>query len=108
MPGGAGRFQVADLQLVLSQQATTVYSRASVTLGRSRSACCIEEARGYQLDGQSEAALAALGKAHEAAPETMRYNGYARRILLEEAESKSPSQRRRASELAVKVGMLAA
>lgn len=68
----------------------------------------IEEARGYQLDGQSEAALAALGKAHEAAPETMRYNGYARRILLEEAESKSPSQRRRASELAVKVGMLAA
>ncbi|MET7714368.1 helix-turn-helix transcriptional regulator [Streptomyces sp. NPDC005407] len=68
----------------------------------------IEEARGYQLDRQPEAALAALDKAYGAAPETMRYNGYARRILLEEAESKSPSQRRRASELAVKVGMLAA
>ncbi|MET7619944.1 helix-turn-helix transcriptional regulator [Streptomyces sp. NPDC005408] len=68
----------------------------------------IEEARGYQLDGQPEVALAALDKAYEAAPETMRYNGYARRILLEEAESKNPSQRRRASELAVKVGMLAA
>lgn len=68
----------------------------------------IEEARGYQLDGQPEAALAALDKAHESAPETIRYNGYARRILLEEAESKSPSQRRRASELAVRLGMLAA
>ncbi|MFI2349370.1 helix-turn-helix domain-containing protein [Streptomyces sp. NPDC019443] len=68
----------------------------------------IEEARGYQLDRQPEAALAALDKAYGAAPETMRYNGYARRILLEETESKSPSQRRRASELAVKVGMLAA
>ncbi|MFE0378696.1 helix-turn-helix domain-containing protein [Streptomyces inhibens] len=68
----------------------------------------IEEARGYQLDGQAEAALAALDKAYEAAPETIRYNGYARRIVLEEAESKSPAQRRRASELAVKIGVLAA
>ncbi|MGW2408298.1 helix-turn-helix domain-containing protein [Streptomyces sp. NPDC001739] len=68
----------------------------------------IEEARGYQLDGQAEAALAALCKAYEAAPETVRYNGYARRIVLEETESKSPSQRRRASELAVKLGVLAA
>ncbi|WP_406425148.1 helix-turn-helix domain-containing protein [Streptomyces sp. NBC_00873] len=68
----------------------------------------IEEARGYQLDGQPEAALAALGKAYESAPETIRYNGYARRIVLEEAESKSPAQRRRAGELAVKLGVLAA
>lgn len=68
----------------------------------------IEEARGYQLDGQTEAALAALDKAYEAAPETIRYNGYARRIVLEEAESKNPAQRRRASELAVKIGVLAA
>ncbi|MFE0178460.1 helix-turn-helix domain-containing protein [Streptomyces sp. NPDC059002] len=68
----------------------------------------IEEARGYQLDGQTEAALAALDKAYEAAPETIRYNGYAKRIVLEEAESKSPAQRRRASELAVKIGVLAA
>ncbi|MET9830726.1 helix-turn-helix domain-containing protein [Streptomyces sp. NPDC006385] len=67
----------------------------------------IEEARGYQLDGQIEAALATLDKAYEAAPETIRYNGYARRIILEEAESKNPTQRRRASELAVKVGVLA-
>lgn len=68
----------------------------------------IEEARGYQLDGQPEAALATLDKAYEAAPETIRYNGYARRIILEETESKCPAHRRRAAELAVKIGVLAA
>jgi transcriptional regulator with XRE-family HTH domain len=68
----------------------------------------VEEARGYQLDGQPDVALATLEKAHEAAPETIRYNGYAKRIILEEAESKSPARRRRASGLAVKIGLLAA
>lgn len=68
----------------------------------------IEEARAYQLDGKYETALETLAKAHENAPETIRYNGYARRILLEETEAKSPERRRRASELAVKVGVLAA
>lgn len=67
----------------------------------------IEEARGYQLDGQAEAALATLDKAFEAAPETIRYNGYARRIILEETESRVSAHRRRAAELAVKVGVLA-
>jgi hypothetical protein len=68
----------------------------------------IEEARGYQLDGQPDVALATLEKAHEAAPETIKYNGFAKRIVLEEAESKIPARRRRASELAVKIGLLAA
>ncbi|MGH3344299.1 MAG: helix-turn-helix domain-containing protein [Carbonactinosporaceae bacterium] len=68
----------------------------------------IEEARGFYLDGQPEAALATLDKAFEAAPETIRYNGYARRIVLEEAESKVPAQRRAASDLAVKIGILVA
>lgn len=67
----------------------------------------IEEARAYQLDGQPDVALATLDKAHEAAPETIRYNGYAKRIVLEEAESRHPERRRRASELAVKLGLLA-
>ena len=53
-------------------------------------------------------ALATLAQAHEAAPETIRYNGYAKRIVLEEAEAKSPERRRRASALAVKLGLLAA
>jgi transcriptional regulator with XRE-family HTH domain len=68
----------------------------------------IEEARGYQLDGQPDVALDTLDRAHEAAPETIRYNGYARRIILEETEAKSPERRRRASQLAAKVGLLAA
>jgi transcriptional regulator with XRE-family HTH domain len=68
----------------------------------------IEQARAYQLDGQPDTALATLEQAHEAAPETIRWNGFAKRIVLEEAEAKSPARRRRAAELAEKLGLLAA
>ncbi|WP_329315422.1 helix-turn-helix domain-containing protein [Streptomyces sp. NBC_01262] len=68
----------------------------------------IEQARAYLLDGQPDVALATLDQAHEAAPETIKWNGYAKRIILEEAESPVPERRRRAAELAVKVGLLAA
>jgi DNA-binding XRE family transcriptional regulator len=68
----------------------------------------IEEARGFQLDGQPDVAIATLEKAHRSAPETIAYNGYARRIILEEVESKQAARRRRASELAVEIGILAA
>ncbi len=68
----------------------------------------IEEARGFQLDGQPDVALATLEKANVAAPETIAYNGYARGIILEAVESKHPARRRRASELAVDIGILAA
>ncbi|MEU2026821.1 helix-turn-helix transcriptional regulator [Streptomyces sp. NPDC016469] len=68
----------------------------------------IEEARAYQLDGQADVALATLEQAHAAAPETIAYNGYAKRIILEEAESRVPARRQRAAGLAVKLGLLAA
>ncbi|MEU9338747.1 helix-turn-helix transcriptional regulator [Streptomyces sp. NPDC048290] len=68
----------------------------------------IEEARGYQLDNQPDVAVASLEKAYEAAPETIRYNGYARAILLEHLESPRAPRRRRAAELAGKVGLLSA
>ncbi|MFF1416897.1 helix-turn-helix domain-containing protein [Streptomyces sp. NPDC058280] len=68
----------------------------------------IEEARGYQLDGQPDVALDTLSRAYESAPETIKYNGYAKRIVLEEAESKNPARRQRASALAIKLGLLAA
>ncbi|MFG2712375.1 helix-turn-helix domain-containing protein [Streptomyces goshikiensis] len=68
----------------------------------------IEQARAYHLDGQPDVALATLAQAQEAAPETVQYNGHARRIILEEAEAKSPARRRRASELAARLGMLTA
>ncbi|MFE3581300.1 helix-turn-helix domain-containing protein [Streptomyces vinaceus] len=68
----------------------------------------IEQARAYHLDAQPDVALATLAQAHEAAPETVRYNGYAKRIVWEEAASKSPARRRRASELAQRLGLLTA
>ncbi|GGZ12865.1 XRE family transcriptional regulator [Streptomyces nitrosporeus] len=68
----------------------------------------IEEARAYQLDGQAETALATLEKAHKAAPETIKYNGYARRIVLEETESRVPARRQRAAVLAERLRLLAA
>ncbi|WP_232789115.1 helix-turn-helix domain-containing protein [Streptomyces odonnellii] len=68
----------------------------------------IEEARGYHLDGQPDVSLDMLARAHEAAPETIKYNGYAKAIVLEQTESKLPARRRRASELAVKLGLLSA
>ncbi|MFE9937841.1 helix-turn-helix domain-containing protein [Streptomyces hirsutus] len=68
----------------------------------------IEEARGYRLDGRPDVAVASLEKAFEAAPETIRYNGYARSILLEEIELTQAARRRRAADLAMKVGILAA
>ncbi|MGI5354881.1 helix-turn-helix domain-containing protein [Streptomyces sp. CA-252508] len=68
----------------------------------------IEQARAYHLDGQAQTALSTLEQAYEAAPETIRYNGYARRIVLEETESRLPERRERAARLAVRIGMLAA
>ncbi|MFF2193250.1 XRE family transcriptional regulator [Streptomyces sp. NPDC058157] len=66
----------------------------------------IEQARAYHLDAQPDVALATLAQAHATAPDTVRYNGYARRIILEEAEAKSPSRRRRASDLAARLGLV--
>jgi len=68
----------------------------------------VEEARAYHLTKQSDAALAVLADAHTTAPETVAYNGYARRIILEETEARSSHRRRRAADLAVRVGILAA
>ncbi|MCY9785767.1 helix-turn-helix domain-containing protein [Nocardiopsis sp. EMB25] len=66
----------------------------------------IEQARAYHLDAQPEAALRVLEAAHEAAPETIRYNGYARRILLEELDERDGRRQRRVSVLAEKMGLL--
>jgi transcriptional regulator with XRE-family HTH domain len=68
----------------------------------------IEAARAYQLARQPDAALTSLTHAYASAPETIRYNGYARRIILEETEARSPNRRRRAAQLAMRVGILAA
>ncbi len=67
----------------------------------------IEQARAYHLDSQPEAALRLLDAAQETASETIRYNHYARRIILEELDVRERSRREHASELARKVGLLA-
>ncbi|RCG28128.1 XRE family transcriptional regulator [Streptomyces diacarni] len=66
----------------------------------------IERARAYQLDGRPEESVNALAQAYETAPETIRYNGHARRILLEESAHRSPERRRRAARLATRVGVM--
>ncbi|MGW2668861.1 hypothetical protein ACWC5F_12430 [Streptomyces sp. NPDC001272] len=66
----------------------------------------IEQARAYHLDAQPDVALATLAQAHETAPDTVRYNGYARRIILEETEARSPTRRHQAATLAAHLGLL--
>lgn len=66
----------------------------------------IEQARAYHLDGQPESALHVLDSAHHTAPETIRYNGYARAIILEELQSAPASRHEQVRVLAEKVGLL--
>ncbi|GGP91538.1 transcriptional regulator with XRE-family HTH domain [Actinomadura coerulea] len=66
----------------------------------------IEVARAWQLADGPAAALGALGRAYTAAPETIRYNGYARRMTLEFAKEGSPQTRQGARNLADRIGLL--
>lgn len=66
----------------------------------------IEQARAYHLAGRQEEALRVLEAAHEAAPETVRYNGFARRMVLEELESRQTRRRDGAGGLAERIGLL--
>ncbi|WP_243712860.1 helix-turn-helix transcriptional regulator [Actinomadura sp. 6K520] len=65
----------------------------------------IEVARAWQLSGDQEATLGTLKAAYVAAPETIRYNGYARRMILELADGPA-ALRRDAHDLADRVGVL--
>lgn len=66
----------------------------------------LEQARAYQLDNQPEPAMNLLEAAYRSAPETVRYHGYAHRLLLEELDSHSLGRRRRAAALAQRTGMV--
>ncbi|MFI0368131.1 helix-turn-helix domain-containing protein [Actinomadura sp. 1N219] len=66
----------------------------------------IEAARAWRLAGDDTAALGTLEQAYVAAPETIRYNGYARRMTVELAKEGSPAMRRDARELAGRIGLL--
>jgi hypothetical protein len=64
----------------------------------------IEVARGHHLRRADAATLGLLAEAHAAAPETIRYNLYAREIVTD-LMAGPPSLRREAADLAVKVGL---
>lgn len=65
----------------------------------------IEMARGHYLRGDVFATLGHLDAAYEAAPETIRFNGEARRIIVEVLDGR-PALRRHAQGLAERVGLL--
>lgn len=77
----------------------------SITSRPRRARHVIEVARGHRLRADHAATLAALRLAYETAPETIRYNSYARRMTLDLLEGPAPL-RRDARDLAVKVGLV--
>lgn len=64
----------------------------------------IEVARAWRLTGDDDAALAALDRAYVTAPETIRYNAYARRMVTELSEGPA-SLRRDVRHLADRIGL---
>jgi hypothetical protein len=81
-------------------------SRATIPSQPRRGRHLVEVARAWQLTGDQAATLAALDDAQTAAPETVRYNGYARRMTVELASEGSPDVRRGARTLADRIGLL--
>jgi transcriptional regulator with XRE-family HTH domain len=67
----------------------------------------IEVARAHHLQRNHAAVLGTLQLAQQTAPETIRYNGYARRMAFELVESGPTSLRAQAHELADKIGLMA-
>jgi transcriptional regulator with XRE-family HTH domain len=77
----------------------------TITSRPRRARHLIEVARAHNLKAQHGSTLAALRDAYSTAPETIRYNGYARKMTLDLLEG--PAEvRREARDLAVKVGLL--
>ncbi|QGN48309.1 helix-turn-helix domain-containing protein [Micromonospora sp. WMMC415] len=65
----------------------------------------IEVARGHYGKGDNEATVAALRQAYESAPETIRFNGYARQITLDLLDGPR-HMRNDVRDLALKVGLV--
>ncbi|GAB3083835.1 helix-turn-helix domain-containing protein [Micromonospora schwarzwaldensis] len=65
----------------------------------------IEVARAHYGKNDTEAAVAFLGQAYQSAPETIRFNGYARQITLDLLDGPR-STREEAHDLAMKVGLV--
>ncbi|MFD4207367.1 helix-turn-helix domain-containing protein [Micromonospora tulbaghiae] len=81
------------------------YDSAVIPSRPRRARHLIEVARAHYGKDDKEAAVATLRKAYESAPETIRFNGYARQITLDLLDGPR-STRDDARDLAVKVGLL--
>jgi hypothetical protein len=64
-----------------------------------------EVARGHHLNREHTATLALLRQAYDTAPETIRFNGYAR-AMVAEALTGPVALRQQATDLALNVGLL--
>jgi transcriptional regulator with XRE-family HTH domain len=78
---------------------------AAIPSNPRRSRHLVEVARAEYAQGAYEDALATLRTAHQTAPETVRFNGFARRMTLQLLEGPKPL-REQATELAVAVGLV--
>ncbi|WP_345350353.1 hypothetical protein [Actinoallomurus liliacearum] len=88
-----------------SQQARRA-ARLTIPSQPRRGRHLIEVARAYHLNNDKRSALGSLSEAYVVAPETIRYNGHARRILLELTTEGPRELRRDANDLADRVGLL--
>lgn len=78
---------------------------SSITSRPRRARHLIEVARAHNLKARHGATIDTLRQAHEVAPETIRWNGYARQMTMSLLEG--PAEvRRDARDLAVKVGLV--
>jgi transcriptional regulator with XRE-family HTH domain len=85
------------------RMATTAQADAIPSRPR-RARHLIEVARGHHLNHEHKATLGLLSRAYDTAPETIRFNLYARQ-MVSDVLAGPPDLRRQATELAIKVGL---
>jgi hypothetical protein len=83
------------------------YAALAIPSSPRRGRHLIEVARAFDRADEPRDALAMLNAAYGAAPETIRYNGYARAIVSEMTASGPEGLRRDAAGLAERLGVLA-
>jgi hypothetical protein len=87
------------VRMATTEQAAAIRSRPR------RARHLIEVARGHHLNREHTATLALLRQAYDTAPETIRFNGYAR-AMVAEALTGPVALRQQATDLALNVGLL--
>ncbi|MGA4731932.1 helix-turn-helix domain-containing protein [Micromonospora taraxaci] len=121
LPQGFYQPQTSFSQVIMGAHAVTVavelqksgeavrqahrHDSAAIPSRPRRARHLIEVARAHYGKDDKEAAVSTLRQAYESAPETIRFNGYARQITLDLLDG-PPSTRDDARDLAVKVGLL--